>query len=176
MKLHCESKQHRDSYLLYGIRGNYAYVNAYELRNGRTNKSFTDLIKLIILEIPKLPQAEEGGVWPWLKLFTCEKKEQYEELGRRHPEVNMAVSVLKELSLIGRIRMLADAREIQRRDNQAALEYELMEARERALREGHEQGSRQSRLEIARKMKNRGIPPDQIAEDTGLPPQEIAGL
>ncbi|MDR0586987.1 MAG: hypothetical protein LBG26_07090 [Treponema sp.] len=80
----------------------------------------------------------------------------------------MAVSVLKELSLIGRIRMLADAREMQRRDNQAAKEYDLMEAMEK--------GSRQSRLEIARKMKIRGIPPDQIAEDTGLSLQDIAGL
>jgi predicted transposase/invertase (TIGR01784 family) len=78
-----------------------AYVNAYELRNGRTNKSFTDLIKLIILEIPKLSQAEEGGVWPWLKLFTCRKKEQYEEPGRRHPEVTMEFSETQIIAVTG---------------------------------------------------------------------------
>jgi predicted transposase/invertase (TIGR01784 family) len=173
-----------------------SYINVYELRNGLTNKSFTNLVKLIILEVPKLSEKEEGGVWPWLKLFTCKRKEQYEELGKLYPEVNVAISVLKELSLIGRIRMLAEAREIQRRDNQAALEYDLMEVQERGHKEGFEQGieqgiaqgieqgiergieqgSRQSRLEIARRMKNRGIRPDQIAEDTGLSPEDIAGL
>jgi predicted transposase/invertase (TIGR01784 family) len=120
-----------------------AYINDYELRNKRSGKSFTDLVKLIILEIPKLSKTKESEVWPWLKLFTCKWKEQYEELGRRYPEVNMAVKVLKELSLIGRIRMLADAREMQRRDNQAALEYQLMEVQERGHREGFERGIEQ---------------------------------
>jgi predicted transposase/invertase (TIGR01784 family) len=149
-----------------------AYINAYELRNEKTNKSFTNLVKLIILELPKLSEKAEGGVWPWLKLFTCKRKEQYEELGRQYPEVNMAVSVLKELSLIGRIRMLAEAREIQRRDNQAVLEYELMEAGE----QGRKEGSRQSRLEIARKMKSMGFSETQITTAVSLSPEDIAGL
>jgi predicted transposase/invertase (TIGR01784 family) len=125
-------------------------------------------VKLIILEVPKLSEEGEEGVWPWLKLFTCKRREQYEELGRRYPEVNMAVRVLKEVSLIGRIRMLAEAREFQRRDNQAALEYDLMEARE--------QGSRQSRLEIARKFKTLGLSVEQIAAGTGLSPEDIVNL
>ena len=35
-----------------------SYVNTYELRNGRSNASFTDLIKLVILELPKLSVQE----------------------------------------------------------------------------------------------------------------------
>jgi predicted transposase/invertase (TIGR01784 family) len=161
------------------------YTNEYELRNRRSNKSFTDLVKLIILEVPKLSKEGEGSaVWPWLKLFTCKMREQYEELGRRYPEVNMAVRVLKELSLIGRIRMLAEAREFQRRDNQAALEYDLMEVQERGHKEGFEQGitqgieqgSRQSRLEIARRMKTMGFSETQITAAAGLSPEDLAGL
>jgi predicted transposase/invertase (TIGR01784 family) len=64
--------------------------------------------------------------------------------------------------------MLAEARELQRRDNQAALEYDLMEARE--------QGSRQSRLEIARRMKTEGVSAEQITRFTGLFPEDIANL
>jgi predicted transposase/invertase (TIGR01784 family) len=109
-------------------------------------------------------------------LFTCKRKEQYEKLGREYPEVNMAVSVLKELSLIGRMRMLAEAREMQRRDNQAVREYERMEILERGHKEGIEQGSRQSRLEIARRMKTEGVSADQISRFTGLSPEDIAGL
>jgi predicted transposase/invertase (TIGR01784 family) len=76
--------------------------------------------------------------------------------------------------------MLAEARELQRRDNQAALEYDLMEARERSLKEGLEkgleQGSRQSRLEIARKMKTMGFSEEQVTTATGLSTEDIAGL
>jgi predicted transposase/invertase (TIGR01784 family) len=76
----------------------------------------------------------------------------------------MAVRVLKELSQIGRIRMLAEAREFQRRDNQAALEYDLMEAQE------------QKALEIARRMKTEGFSVEQITRFTGLSPEDVAGL
>jgi hypothetical protein len=47
---------------------------------------------------------------------------------------------------------------------------------EQGMEQGLKQGSRQSRLEIARKMKMRGISPDQIAEDTGLSPEDITDL
>jgi predicted transposase/invertase (TIGR01784 family) len=36
-----------------------SYINSYEFRNGRTNRSFTDLIKFVILELPKLPVEED---------------------------------------------------------------------------------------------------------------------
>jgi predicted transposase/invertase (TIGR01784 family) len=165
-----------------------SYINSYQLRNEQSNKSFTDLIKLVILELPKLSEREEGGVWPWLKLFTCKKREQYEELAKRYPEVKMAVRVLKELSLVGRIRMLAEAREIQRRDSVAIREYELMEAREQAreqglqegrsqgIEQGIAQGSRQSRLEIARAMKAMGLSDAQISAATGFSLRDIADL
>jgi predicted transposase/invertase (TIGR01784 family) len=47
---------------------------------------------------------------------------------------------------------------------------------EQGRTQGLEQGSRQSRLEIARRMKNRGTPSNQIAEDTGLSPEDITAL
>jgi predicted transposase/invertase (TIGR01784 family) len=45
-----------------------------------------------------------------------------------------------------------------------------------ARREGREEGLHQGTLEIARKMKARNVPATQIAEDTGLSPEEIATL
>jgi predicted transposase/invertase (TIGR01784 family) len=178
-----------------------SYINAYEFRNDKTGGSFTDLIKFVILELPKLPHKEDSEVWPWLKLFTCKELNQYEELAKQHPEVGMAVQVLKRLSLIGRIRMMVDDLEIQRRDNEAAKEYELYEreqareaheqalqqAHEQALQQAHEQAlqqglhqgreeGRQAQLNIARKMRARNVAPEQIAEDTGLSLEEIATL
>jgi predicted transposase/invertase (TIGR01784 family) len=64
------------------------------------------------------------------------------------------------------------------------VEFELEEAREEGLEKGKEEGreigltegSQQKQLEIARKMKARGTPPDQIAEDTGLPLETVLKL
>jgi predicted transposase/invertase (TIGR01784 family) len=49
------------------------------------------------------------------------------------------------------------------------------EGRAQGLQEGLAK-MQQEKLEIARKLKARGIPPDQIAEDTGLSSAEIAKL
>jgi predicted transposase/invertase (TIGR01784 family) len=157
------------------LPGEPSYINTYEFRNDKTGGSFTDLIKFVILELPKLPHKEDSEVWPWLKLFTCKERNQYEELAKQYPEVGMAVQVLKRLSLIGRIRMLVDDLEIQRRDNEAAREYELYEAREKGLQEGLTK-LHQTKLDIARKMKGLGMAPDQIAIATGLSNEEIADL
>jgi predicted transposase/invertase (TIGR01784 family) len=45
-----------------------------------------------------------------------------------------------------------------------------------ARREGRQEGKQEEKLEIARNMKKRGRPIDQIAEDTGLSIEEIAKL
>jgi predicted transposase/invertase (TIGR01784 family) len=47
---------------------------------------------------------------------------------------------------------------------------------EEARAEGLQKGSQQKQLEIARKLKARGTPPEQIAEDTGLPLETIEKL
>jgi predicted transposase/invertase (TIGR01784 family) len=149
-----------------------SYINSYELVNPRTKRSFTDLIRFIILELPKLPEREDGTLWPWLRLFTCTTRRHYEELAQSYPEVTMAVRLLKELSLVGRIRMLADDLEIRRRDIKAAADYELYEAREAGLQEG----TRRKQVEIARAMKEQGFADGQIVSVTGLSPAETAGL
>jgi hypothetical protein len=37
--------------------------------------------------------------WPWLRFFTCEQKEEYEMLAKRHPELEEAVVCTKRMSL-----------------------------------------------------------------------------
>jgi predicted transposase/invertase (TIGR01784 family) len=47
-----------------------SYINKYELRNKKTGKLFTDLLEVIILELPKLPEKTDGqSAWPWLKFL-----------------------------------------------------------------------------------------------------------
>ena len=52
----------------------------------------------------------------------------------------------------------------------------LAEGHTQGLAEGHAQGRNNEKLEIARKMKARGRPFDEITEDTGLPRKTIEQL
>jgi len=49
------------------------YYNEYGLKNDKNNY-FTKLQKLIILELPKLPETQDSVIWPWLKFLTCKKR------------------------------------------------------------------------------------------------------
>jgi predicted transposase/invertase (TIGR01784 family) len=45
-----------------------------------------------------------------------------------------------------------------------------------AKRQGKKEGEQEKAIEVARKLKARNFPADQIAEDTGLSPDEICNL
>jgi predicted transposase/invertase (TIGR01784 family) len=201
------------------LPGEPGYAHVIEFRDRATNTLFTELLKLVILELPKVPVEEAGTgerVWPWLKFFKCEMREEFEMLAMRHPEVRGAVAVLERLSLSQRFRMRAEAREKWRWDRAAEIAYGhdqgvaegrvegltqglvqgraeglaqgkaegltlgLVQGRTEGLAQGLVQGKTEglaeARLETARRLKARGHPVDEIAEDTGLSRAEIAGL
>jgi predicted transposase/invertase (TIGR01784 family) len=151
-----------------------AYLNTYELRNTESGKRFTDLIKVIILELPKVPEEDDGtAIWPWMQFFKCRKLEEFDMLAAKHPEVSGPVAEIKRLSWSERRRMIADAREKMRRDNVAIMEY----AKEQGLAEGKAQGLAQgeakNRMETVRRMKAMGLSTDTISGATNLSPDEI---
>jgi len=144
-----------------------SYVNVYELRN-RENHRFTDLLKVIILELPKLPEQKDSDVWPWLQFFKCKQKEEYEMLARKYPELEKAVYCAEKMSLIERWRDIQFHKNLWKADERAGLE----QARIDGLAEGKLEG----KLEIAHKMKMLGDSPERIQAITGLSPEDIARL
>jgi predicted transposase/invertase (TIGR01784 family) len=163
-----------------------SYANKYELRNEK-GRSFTDLLKVVILELPKLPEKEDEAVWPWLQFFKCKKQEEFEMLARKHPELKEAVSCVKKLSFVERWRWTMLNYQMWKWDQQAEKEQrqiDLAEARTKGLAEGkaeglaegHAESTAESKLEIAQKMKKVGRPFSEIAEFTDLPPETIQGL
>ena len=85
-------------------------------------------------------------------------------LAQKSPQMMKAVGVLKELSADEQERMLYEAREMARMDNEA-----LMGRAERdGIRKGH--------LDVARKLLLRNRPIEEIIEDTGLTREEIESL
>jgi predicted transposase/invertase (TIGR01784 family) len=156
------------------------YLHSYELRNSESGNLFTELTRIVIIELVKLTEDNGRAEWPWLRLFTCRKREEYEMLAERHPEVRKVVGELKRLSWSERRRLIAESREKWRLDQQAREEDRfsegLQQGKTEGIKEGIWQGSQEARLETARKMKQAGLPLEQITDFTGLSTEEIDAL
>ncbi|WP_081503627.1 Rpn family recombination-promoting nuclease/putative transposase [Treponema primitia] len=160
------------------------YLNSYDLRNPITGRLFTDLLKVVILELPKVPETDDNrAIWPWLQFFKCKTKEDFTMLAKTHPEVKPAINEYAKLSWSDRRRMIADYKEKARRDKYAMMEFAKDEGRDEGIALGEVKGiaiGEAKGLErlrnTARKMKIRGIPVNQIAEDTGLTLEEVEQL
>jgi predicted transposase/invertase (TIGR01784 family) len=159
-----------------------SYINAYEMRN-RGSKSFTNLIQIVILELPKLPETGDSGVWPWLKFFTCKSKEEFEMLANDYPELKEAVYCAKRMSLRKWVRQLLFEIQIRQMDRRAIekqrqidLAESLAKGLEEGRAEGHAEGHAEEKYAIAKKLKDRGRPLSEIAEDTGLSVEEVEKL
>ncbi|MDR2371110.1 MAG: Rpn family recombination-promoting nuclease/putative transposase [Treponema sp.] len=149
------------------------YYNKYALCNRESGGPFTELLGINILELPKLPKEADGNpLWYWGSFLKCEKAEEFKVVAEKDPGVKKAVAALMELSEDERTQMLQDARDRWLTDHQNAMNYKYRLGKE----EGRNEGKKAAVLEIAQKMKDLGIPENQIAEAAGLSPAEIAKL
>jgi predicted transposase/invertase (TIGR01784 family) len=146
------------------------YLNRFRFYNPDNGLCFEKIPEEIyIIELPKVPEESDGrAVWDWMKFLKGKEKEDFEMIAERNSEVRGAVNTLYRISEDPEVRARMEYREKARRDH-ATLLYA-------AVQEGEARGITQSRAEIARNMKKRGLPVDQIAEYTGLSAEEIAKL
>jgi predicted transposase/invertase (TIGR01784 family) len=92
------------------------------------------------------------------------------------------VAEVKRLGLGERLRLMAEQKEMIRRDLWAFKETLRQEGREEGRQEGLEEGQRKGReegrqalLKTARKLRDMGLPVEQIAQATGLSPEAVRG-
>ena len=165
------------------LREEASYMTEYELRN-RNGRSFTNLLKVIILELPKVPESDNSAAAAWLKFFKCTRGEEYDMLAKKHPDIREAVLTLKKLSWWEERRMIKEQISLWEADNRiwkkAALAEGRAEGRAAGKIEGRAEGKVEGRtegiLEVARRMKARGRTPEEIVEDTGLSAEQIKRL
>jgi len=151
------------------VRENAAYHNKYRLYDPRTGSEFSNLLEVNTLELPKLPQEGDGTLlWDWLKFVGARRKEEFEMLAEKNPQVGKAVAKLVELNEDERARMLADSREKLRRD--------IVSIKRLAEREGRATGREEERLAIARNAIQQNLPVDVIMALTGLYRETIQSL
>jgi predicted transposase/invertase (TIGR01784 family) len=165
------------------IRDSENYHNRYLLYDIKNRSRFTDVLEIDTLELPKLPKEpkpKEKGLYHWLRFIGAEKKEEFEMIAEQSPVIGKAYAVLKELSEDESLRMLHEAREKARRDEQARLDF----ARREGLAEGEAKGEARGKLaglaegkrETAQAMLAEAMPFDLISKITGLSIQEIEAL
>jgi len=140
-----------------------SYINVFELRNNQP-RSFTNQLRLIILELPKLPKTEDSAVWPWLRFFQCKKKEEFRMLAKRYPELEKPIYCVRKVSLLEKWRELRFHKNLAKVDERMLILQAKMD--------GHEEKA----LEIARNALAKGSTPEFVQDITGLSLDEIEKL
>ncbi|MDR3337695.1 MAG: Rpn family recombination-promoting nuclease/putative transposase [Treponema sp.] len=93
------------------------YKNIYCFLNTGSHRPFTDLQEIVILELPKVPEQDDGTpLWPWLRFFKCKTMKELEMLAKKHPELAGTVRQFRRFSPIRTIQWMIfeyeDARRI----------------------------------------------------------------
>jgi predicted transposase/invertase (TIGR01784 family) len=156
---------------------NGRYHHRYTLRDPATGSEFTDLLEVDVLELPKLPQDEDGTpLWHWLKFLSAQEKEELTMLAEKNPQVKKAVAKLLALSEDERARMLADSREKLRRDISAQVRAGEKRGWEGGREEGLEKGMEEGKRSVARNLIKLGQPIDVVVQATGLSREVVQSL
>jgi len=93
-------------------------------------------------------------------------------VAKTSPEIATAVGVIMELSEDERTRLLAEAREKYRLDEEARRE----DAYEDGKEEGRQEGERNKAIDIARSLLLEKIPFETVAKATGFSLEEVKAL
>ncbi|MCL2763871.1 MAG: Rpn family recombination-promoting nuclease/putative transposase [Treponema sp.] len=149
----------------------YYYHNEYGMKNDK-NHYFTKLIKLIILELPKLPETEDGVLWPWLKFLKCKKKEDYEMLAKKYPELEKPIHCARKMSWLDKWRDIQFHRNLAKVDERMLHEQIKDDARAEGLAEGRAD----EKIMIAKNLFAEGSSLEFVQKITGLPLDKINAL
>jgi predicted transposase/invertase (TIGR01784 family) len=123
------------------IKSDDCYSHRFRLYDPDKKVLFTSIMEIRTLELKKLPDASLGDareeeLLDWLRLIRSRDREEIEMLATRTKEMGQAVARLKQLSADERSRMLFEARELFRMDQEARERG----AMERGIKEGIEKG------------------------------------
>lgn len=142
---------------------------------------FTDLLEVDLLELKKLPKADDGtNLWDWLRFIKTNNEEGMEMLAHENPEIEKAYDAFQDLSNDEAIRHEAQQREMYLQNemaiNEERYEQGMKKGKEQGMKEGIEQGSKCKQIEIAKNLLNIHLPLEQISAATGLSVDEIKKL
>ncbi|MDR0920317.1 MAG: Rpn family recombination-promoting nuclease/putative transposase [Oscillospiraceae bacterium] len=158
--------------------------NRHTLLTNKQEMHFFELKK-----IPNIENANNDDVIYWLNFISAETEEQITKIENLPKQkYKNAVKEVKKLNINDDFKKNVVAREIQHREEMSALnaakrvgreegrEEGLQQGLEKGKEEGREEGKLEAKKELVKKLLNRGRPIEEIAEDTGLTPEEIESI
>ncbi len=145
----------------------------WQMRDNTTGmKILTNKFELIIIELPKAKRLylenKEDRICQWMMFFDDPNSKEVDCIMEKNTGVKEAKEELKSVSGDYEIRRIAELKQKYIRDEKAALEY--------ARDEGIEQGEKESKKEIAKKLLEKGMGIKEIMEVTELSYEEVIKL
>ena len=130
-------------------------------------------MEICIIELPKFGKYKQNInnslLNSWLKFI---KNPEVISMNDDNKMVNKAREVLEEISSDEREQYLAELREKYIMDQKAIEDAGF----DKGLKQGLEQGKKKSSIEIAKRMKKKGIDIDTISQITALTVDEVKNL
>ena len=173
------------------------YHHRYKLYDPADRTYFGDVEEVHVLELTRLPAVADGSkMWEWVTFIGAREESKLQMVKERNEEIGRAVEELYRVSSDDRVRFQYEMREKAWRDEQARLDHSIKEGRRQGLQQGRkegvqeglqqgrregiqegiEKGMQQGFFKTAVQLKKMGLSVEQIAEATGLSPEQIAGL
>ena len=152
------------NFVLFGE--NEDWFNRFRWYNIDNGTLLTDAQEINVLELPKLPEKDNGTkLWRWLRFLISKKEEEMEKLAGDNKAMQNVIVTYREMSADEAERRIAEAREKDERDRQSSYLYgvEIGEAR----------GEARAKHDYARRMKEKGYSLSDIADITGLTEEEL---
>ncbi len=142
------------------------------LETKRGKRILTDDLELHIIEIPKaeriLQKEVHNRIAQWMTFINNPNTERVEEIMKENEEVKKAKNVLHIMSKDEELQRLAELKEKWERDEISA---------QKAWKEdGLEEGRREEKIKVAKKLKQMNMSIEVIKEATGLTNEEIENL
>ena len=172
------------------IKTDNDYVHLYRLNDLEHKHTFSDLLEIKVLELPKLPKKDDNSkLWEWLTFLKTNDEKELETLASGNTAIADAVYVLKELSADEKLREQVTMEEMYMRDTIALQNYKFGKGKELGIKEGMEKGiekgkklgikegvnvgEKREKIKIAKNLINLNIDTNSIAQATGLTIEEI---
>ncbi|MCR5255235.1 MAG: Rpn family recombination-promoting nuclease/putative transposase [Acetatifactor sp.] len=114
--------------------------SVFKLRNEK-KMVYSDLLELHVIELCK--PLGNGAVDDWIRLFNVKSREELEMMKTENAGIRRAIELMREMSLSGYLREVAEDKEKRRRDRAAEDAYVFDKGVEKGLEQGIEQGIEQ---------------------------------
>ena len=159
------------------LRGMEEIGVKWQIRDEKTGKRIlTDRLEIIIIELPKARRMYKiepnNAICQWMLFLDNPNKREVVQIMEENKNIKKAIDELEQVSGNARLRRIAELKEKYIRDEQSSIEY----AQDEGFKHGEAKGRNERNIEIAKNLLQKKMSIDDIADVTGLSPEEIEAL